>query len=604
MVTSVRADSSRSESLLHVPAVLGAALGLLFITPFLVYYRPPPISDFHTEWLAVVLFAATIAGGLAALPHRFPIRWGLLTLPLALCLIVLIQMALGRYVYMYDWALWLAYLGIFLLAMVFGQGLQSAGLLVEVTSRMAWALVLTSLVLLFTQMAQVFRMEDALYPFVVRLMDRSVCRIHGNIGQANQATTMAWFGIAAALYLMQTRRLGRALGIMVIAALLVSSALTASRMAWLFGGIVAAAILWHKPDGQCLIGRRLSWAAVLLIGFAVADALALHLIRLLNETCVSGLERIAGEGGSFAIRWNLWRQALLVWATYPWVGSGAGGFLGQVFMLDQTNGHQPLDSYAHNSLLQLLAEFGALGALAGLGFVIWGVLSVIKSRGQIDSHRLLVLVWLAILLTYSMLEFPLWYMHFLIMFGLSIGLLIVPDGGRFVFVGRARIAMGVAVLALLAGCAYVAYDYRKAERGFNLISDAQAMRAFGTPQLESMLDEISSETRLYRVHFEYALGARMSMTKENLQSKLDENERLTKRVPLPPPVARQVLLLTLAGDMSGARWYLQRLLKFSPPGTTEAVDDMRRLIKELPENFAPLSPILEEEVARAPKSNW
>ena len=246
----MRTGSAIAEGPTPIPAVLGAAIGLLFIVPFLVYYRPPPIGDFHTEWLAAVLLGLAVAGSLIALPRQFAVRSGLLALPLSLSLIVLIQIALGRYVYLYDWALWLAYLGVFSLAMVFGQGLQSAGLLVEITRRMAWAIILMSLAQLFTQLAQVFRMEDALYPFVIHLMDRSVCRIHGNIGQANQATTMAWFGLAGALYLMHSRRLGRVLGLFVVALLLLSSALAASRMAWLFGAIVASAVLWFNPDGQ------------------------------------------------------------------------------------------------------------------------------------------------------------------------------------------------------------------------------------------------------------------------------------------------------------------------------------------------------------------
>jgi len=253
-------------------------------------------------------------------------------------------------------------------------------------------------------------------------------------------------------------------------------------------------------------------------------------------------------------------------------------------------------------LLQLLAEFGAVGAAAGLGFLVWGAWSVFKSRSQIDAHQLLLLIWIAVLLTYSMLEFPLWYMHFLILFGLSFGLLIFPDTGRGVHIARARTVMGAAVLLLLAGCAYTAYDYRKTERGFTLVTIAQVTSSIRTPQFGSMLDEISSDTHLYRLHLEYALGTVTSMTKEDLQSKLRENERLTKRIPLPAPVARQIMLLTLAGDLDGARWYLHRLLKFSPPETTEAVGDMRRLVKEMPGSFAPLAPILDEELAAAAES--
>jgi len=590
------------DSPVRIPSALGAALGILFIVPFLVYYRPPPIGDFYTEWLAAVSFAAAVVSAIAVVPRRFSVEWGLLALPLALALIIVFHLALGRYIYAYDWALWFAYLGVFTLAMVLGQGMRSAGLLAEVTNRLAWAIVLTSLVQLFTQLAQLFRMEQALAPFVVGVIHGSVCRVHGNIGQANQATTMAWFGIAAALYLVETRKLARALGFIVVAVLLFSSALTASRMAWLFGLIISMMILWRHLCTQRSLARSLAGAGALLLAFAAANILAIQLIHLQDQTCASGLARLAHESDSFSIRWNLWRQAVLVWSAHPWFGSGAGNFMSMVYIMDQAPGNQPLDYYAHNSLLQLLAEFGAVGAAAGLGFLLWGAWAVFKTRGEMNPHRLALFSWMAILLTYSMLEFPLWYMQFLIFFGLSVGLLLNPRGEGAVIFVSARPLLAGGVIALVAGCAYTAYDYRKVERAFYLVSDAQALSMLGSPELNATLDEIANATSIYRVHLEYALGLRVPMTKEDLQAKLADSERLLKKTPIAATILREVLLLTLAGDLNGARWHLRRMLKFLPQTTEVAIEDMRRFIREQPASFAPLAPILDEEIAAAPKS--
>lgn len=602
-MNGLRPPALQLDTTIRVPSALGAALGVLFIVPFLVYYRPPPIPDFHTEWMGVVLFAAVVASAVVVVPKKLEVAWGLLALPFVLALIIFIHLALGRYIYAYDWVLWLAYLSVFALAVVLGQGLRGAGLLAEVTNRLAWAILFTSLLQFFTQVAQLFRLEDALAPFVVHSMKGSVCRVHGNIGQANQATTMAWFGIAAALYLIETRKLAWVLGLIVVALLLVSSALTASRMAWLFAVIVAVATLWGNLEAQRPLRRRLAATGVIVATFAVANLLAIQLIHAQDATCASGLTRLANEG-DLSIRWNLWRQAFLVWTAHPWFGSGAGNFMSMVYVMDQAPGGQPLDYYAHNSLLQLLAEFGVLGAAAGLGFLVWGAWSVFGTRRELNPHRLLLLTWVAVLLTYSMLEFPLWYMHFLIFFGLSLGLLVIPRGKSAATVPYARSMLGVSVVALLAGCAYAAYDYRKAERAFFLITDAQAMGVFGSPELTKALDEISNETHLYRVHLEYALGARMQMTTDNLSSKLEENERLLKKLPIAGTVAREVMLLALAGDLEGARWHLRRLLKFAPPSTDEAIDAMRRILKDYPERFAPLGRVLDEELAAAPKRNW
>jgi len=593
------------DSPVRIPSAMGAALGILFILPFLVYFRPPPIGDFYTEWLAAVSLAVAVGSAIAIVPRRFSVEWGLLALPLALALIILVQLALGRYIFAYDWALWFAYLGVFALAMILGQGLRSAGLLAEVTDRMAWAIVLTSLLQLFTQLAQLYRMEDAFAPFVVHVMKGSVCRLHGNIGQANQATTMAWFGVAGALYLIETRRLARALGLLVVGMLLVSSALTASRMAWLFGAVVSAAIVWGNPIAQRSIVHRFAGAVALLVAFAAANALASQLIHLQDEACASGLARLThAEGDSLSIRWNLWRQAFLVWTAHPWFGSGAGNFSSLVYTMDHAPGRQPLDYYAHNSLLQLLAEFGAFGATAAMCFLLFIAWSVFKTRRERDAHRLVLVAWVAIVLTYSMLEFPLWYMHFLIFFGLSVGLLLSPRKGTAVFAARARPMLTVGVTALLVGCAYLAYDYRKAERVFFLLTDSQMLHALGSPELTAAMDKINRTTQIYRVHTEYALGASVPMTKVDVQAKLASNERLLTKIPIAGTITRQVLLLTLAGDLEGARRHVRRLLKFAPATTDEALHDVRRLIKEVPDSFGPLGPILDEELAAAPIRHW
>ena len=603
-MNGLNANLLKLDSSARIPSALGAAFGILFIVPFLVYYRPPPISDFHTEWLATVLFAVAIASAIAIVPPRFSVDWSLPTFPMALALIIIIHLAQGRNFYAYDWVLWFAYLGIFMLAMMLGQGLRSAGLLSEITNRMAWAIVLTALLQFFTQLAQLFRIEDAFTPFVVHVMQGSVCRVHGNIGQANQATTMAWFGVAGALYLIETRRLARALGLIVVALLLVSSALTASKMAWLFGAVVSAAIFWRNPAVQRSVARSFAVACLPLVAFAGAVALATQLIHLQDATCASGIARLANESDSFLIRWNLWRQAFLVWTAHPWFGAGVGNFMSLVYTMDQAPGHQPLDYYAHNSLLQLLAEFGIFGAAAGLGFLFWGAWSVFRTRREMDPHRMVLLAWVAIVLTYSMLEFPLWYMHFLIFFGVSVGLLLIPRGERVVTVVHARHVFVAAAIALLAGSAFALYDYRKAERAFFLVTDGQAMGALGAPELTAMLDEISSNTYVFRPHLEYALGVRALMTSENLQAKLAENERLLKKIPIAGTVSRQVLLLTLAGDLEGARWHLRRLLKFTPLNMAESIDEIRRFIKQTPDVFGKLGPILDEEVAAAPKARW
>jgi hypothetical protein len=203
-----------------------------------------------------------------------------------------------------------------------------------------------------------------------------------------------------------------------------------------------------------------------------------------------------------------------------------------------------------------------------------------------------------------MLEFPLWYMHFLIFFGLSVGLLMNPAWGRATVTVRPIPVLGLAAGLIVIGASFAAYEYKKAERAYHLVMDAMALNALGDKELNRTLDQISSEAHLYRLHLEYALNVRVPITRDDLDKKLADNARLLNRIPAVAPVVHQILLLTLSGDLAGARSHLRRMLQFSPTGLDDAVADLRRFVRERPTDFGMLGPVIDEEVERAPKPRW
>ncbi len=81
------------------------------------------------------------------------------------------------------------------------------------------------------------------------------------------------------------------------------------------------------------------------------------------------------------LRWVNWRTAAWVFAHHPWLGVGTGG-VGQAALAGPT-GALNITPYTHNTPLQLLAEFGAAGALPlALGI---GALVLLVRRGW-SSH--------------------------------------------------------------------------------------------------------------------------------------------------------------------------------------------------------------------------
>jgi hypothetical protein len=100
---------------------------------------------------------------------------------------------------------------------------------------------------------------------------------------------------------------------------------------------------------------------------------------LLSRTDVGGLEPIR-------LRWLNWRSTAWVFAHHPWLGVGTGG-VGQAALAGPTGAFN-ITPYTHNTPLQLLAEFGVVGAVPlALGI---GALVQLLRRGW-SSHTGLTL---------------------------------------------------------------------------------------------------------------------------------------------------------------------------------------------------------------------
>jgi len=101
-------------------------------------------------------------------------------------------------------------------------------------------------------------------------------------------------------------------------------------------------------------------------------------------------------------------------------------------------------SHSHNAIAQIMAENGWIlggGLLAGL-MAVWAA----KWRQWQDSVVLCAVGLFAILATHSLLEFPLWYFHFLVVFMLISAL---SESGRPIRLANGCRALRVALLAVL-----------------------------------------------------------------------------------------------------------------------------------------------------------
>ena len=580
-------------------------LGLCLFVPLLDYTLEPPIGDFIGEWASTLLFSLAALMLLFTLPRRQPLNPTLLLAPLTLAAILGVHVALGSFVYDYDWMIWLGYLLVLVLAMLVGQALRGSGQTQETLSRLAWTLIITAVVNFVIQLLQVTGRDLDFFPYVVPLLERSACRIYGNVGQANQASMLAWLAIGAVLYLAGIRRLAKSLAIALLIVLLIGSALAASRMSWIFLGVLVALILGCRAwpaEGRASRGYL---ALTLIVGSVLADFAARELLAVMRTECASGLQRMGevGEAG-FVIRAELWKLALLIWKTSPWIGTGAGSFLGKLYELAPLNQHQPFDAYAHNSALQILAEFGLIGAgtVAALGLVwMW---TLIKRRASLEAGDALMLAWVGVICAYSMLEFPLWYVHLLLLFGLLLGMLIRPEWSGSSVVISVRTAVAGIALACLAGGGLLLRDYLPLQRLYGAVVMKSDMRLASTPEIVAKLRELADEVVIYRPYADHLMSLIVPLNKEDLKGKIDDSERLLRRVPQSTTIAQRATLAVLAGDIETARSHIRRLYVFWPAVADEIEAEMRAIVDRQPVELQPLREIFEEEKARAPKPRW
>jgi O-antigen ligase len=285
------------------------------------------------------------------------------------------------------------------------------------------------------------------------------------VGQPNQLATFAVMAWCAAFYLWWRGLVpawAQALAAVLVAGLVTASGSRAGGVAWLVAWVLA--LLALRTHAEPRTGRRLLWlAALVFVGAQLAwgpGGLAAHFLSSEAGGAVTTLVREGREG-----RLELWRDSLQLIARHPWVGVGWGNFSAARWTELSTPLLEPNMGHAHNLVLNLAVELGlpaAMLVLLPLGWALWRGVGAGLRRGATPQAWLLASL-LLVVLTYSLLEFPLWHAYFLLPFALALGL---SDGPSVALpVGRLRrpahLTLGLTALALTV---VVGLDYRRTEQ--------------------------------------------------------------------------------------------------------------------------------------------
>jgi hypothetical protein len=371
-----------------------------------------------------------------------------------------------------------------------------------------------------------------------------------NLRQRNQFASLSVIGMASLLW-WTSHGLKRGYAVPAMALLAVANAASASRtglLQMLMLTLFVAAL--PAPDrakrlGLCMLG------AVAYLGASLLLPEMLQAITGATAPNVWG--RLAG-GQDCSSRIALWSNVLHLIAQKPWLGWGWGelDYAHYMTIYEGTRFCDILDN-AHNLPLHLAVELGIPAAAAICGAFLWWAIRASPWHEK-DSIRQLAWMVLAVILSHSMLEYPLWYGPFQLAFVLSLGLLskrshaVSQDPAGHVLWSLVQRALA---LALMGAVFFAAWDYYRVSQIY-LPPEARAP-AFRQDPLSG-----ARNSWLFRDQAQFAELTITPLSQDNAQWTFDTASRLLHYSPEPRVIEKLIESGIVLGRQDEALVHLVR----------------------------------------------
>jgi len=344
-----------------------------------------------------------------------------------------------------------------------------------ISRALAMGILVAGLVSAVLGLLQYYGLAEPLVPWTTT---PALGQAYGNLRQRNQFATLISMALVAALWIHATQpslRVRRWLGAAALL-LLVAAAASTSRTGLLqLLSIVGVATLIARRERRAAPAMSGADAArfslpppwVLLAMVPAYFAVAWLLPQLAAGEVEGMMQRLQEGAPGDHTRMILWRNVLTLIAQHPLAGWGWGelSFAHYSTLYEGPRFPEILDN-AHNLPLHLAVELGIPVSVLICGGFLWMVLAARPWRER-DPARLMAWGMLGAVALHSLLEYPLWYGPFQLVFGLCLGMLWPAGRGassplRQRFKGRwaepAVLSSAVAAL-LVAVVGYAAWDY-------------------------------------------------------------------------------------------------------------------------------------------------
>jgi len=461
-------------------------------------------------------------------------------LPVGLMGVVLLQWLLGKIVYFDQAMLYVLYLLFAMLLILLGARLRDELGLPRLAQMLAIALLVGAELSALVGVLQHFAWHTPLDALVAAKISAAV---YGNLAQPNHFAAYIALGLIALGLLFQQGRFKLRWVVLLALPLLLVMTLSASRSSWLYF-LLMLGMAWRWTQRDSATKLLLHYCLWLLIGFGLMHWVAHLQVMNTQTSIVDTVQRLRGGNETGDIRLYLWHEAwLMLWQSL-WLGVGFGQFAWQHFQLVpqlQPGNILGLYNNAHNLVLQLAAETG----LAGLLAVFFTLTVWLRGVWRATHHA--AHWWgyaaLGVLGIHSLLEYPLWYLYFISIAALLLGMF---DENRYALKLRlvGRVSVTSALLLGLVLLLQLQSGYRELEQ---TLASSTSQARFDRQAWQQL-----RRVPLLSPYADLLAGDYIEVDKSYLGQKLALNTRLVRFAPVGVVVYRQALLLAQNGQIEQA----------------------------------------------------
>lgn len=558
---TIRSDQPMSSARQAIATAALVLTALLFAVPYLVAEHRYPLTTFDSEWIAAVLVAGALLAGAMANGVRLSLRWPLPAIGLILLAVAAGHHRLGLLHYTYGLTSLLLYLCAMFGAYLLGRWLVAADLRAAALGFVSVAILAAGLLSFVVQVLQLLDVRTLPTWLVVPMVEKmSHRRPFGNIGQPNHLATYLIWATLAALYLMR-RGAPRWPLLAATAVLFCGLALTSSRMGILFGLALMAVVLVRNPITPDPVRGRLQVIVTLAAGYAAGLVLTKLLLVDDTGTMITAIERY--REGTFGQRVSMWSDAWRIAWTHPWLGVGAGEYGGAQYLFARAHPQLLATNNPHNLVLHLAAEYGWPAALAIVAIAAgwcWRRLPRLRD----DAHGAIAMGWILVLLAHSLLEYPLWHLHFLLALAVLVALAEPAGPGRPAIGLRARFVMLPIGISALGVCAVMKADFESVATIWDgYLRERMARQPYSLETTGGVIATVGST--YFRPQMERAYVELLPVQVQQGDANLEMSWRVLTRLADEPLIVRHILLLVQAGRVEESLAHVDRLKVFAGP---------------------------------------